>query len=149
MRVICLICLLLAFYNISCVSQSSIIAESKSDTIEQSKKSKVKIYILSDPGCGFCRRAIKDIGNWAIGKEVNIVALDVSGNPSASAQNSLYQKYSIEVIDASNYNDKLKKFIPKIFIFETATNKKIMKLRGWSSRDLSKLEKKLKKYIDT
>jgi Ni2+-binding GTPase involved in maturation of urease and hydrogenase len=131
------------------VSQSSIIAESKSDTIEQSKKSKVKIYILSDPGCGFCRRAIKDIGNWAIGKEVNIVALDVSGNPSASAQNSLYQKYSIEVIDASNYNDKLKKFIPKIFIFETATNKKIMKLRGWSSRDLSKLEKKLKKYIDT
>lgn len=144
-----LVCSLIAFANIGCFGQSSIIVDSKSDTSEQSKKSKVKIYILSDPGCGFCRRAFKDIGNWAMGKEVNIIALDVSGNPNATEQNSLYQKYSIEVIDASNYNDKLKKFIPKIFIFETATNKKIMKLRGWSSSDLSKIEKRLKKYLDT
>ena len=80
-------------------------------------------------------------------KEVNIVALDISGNPSAARQNSLYQRYSVKVVDASKYNDRLKKFIPRIFVFETATNKKIMKRRGWSSADLGKVEKKLKKYL--
>ena len=107
----------------------------------------IGIYIYSDPRCGFCQKAIKDIGDWSEGKPINLIAMDLSGKPESVMQLDLYRKYNIEVRDASQCNEKVKKFIPKIYIVETKTDKQVMKLRGWHTRDLNKLNRKLKKYI--
>jgi hypothetical protein len=105
--------------------------------------SKVDIYLLSDPRCGFCRLALRDIGEWARGKPVRLIALDISGDAAAVQQRELYQRNSVEVRDASQCPLKHKKFIPQIYAFETATNQRLLKLRGWASADLRKVERKL------
>lgn len=104
---------------------------------------KIDLYLLSDPRCGFCRLALRDIGEWASGKPVRLIALDISGDAEAVQRRELYQRYAVEVRDASQCPLKLKKFIPRIYAFETATGRRLLKLRGWASADLRKMERKL------
>ncbi len=112
-----------------------------------STETSIEIHIFSDPRCGFCRRAITDIGAWAKGKPIKIIALDLSGKPESVKKLDYYLEYGVEVRDASQCDEKFKNFIPKIYVKETKTNSQVMKLRGWHTSDLSKLKRKLNRHI--
>lgn len=134
-------------FSVSCKSQQPALLDCAVKLDSTITQADIEVYIFSDPRCGFCRRAMKDIGGWAKGKSVNIIAMDLSGKPESVKKLDFYLEYGVEVRDASQCDEKVKKFIPKIYIKETKTNKQILKLRGWHTRDLSKLERKLKRYI--
>ncbi|MEO1263378.1 MAG: hypothetical protein AAFZ15_31500 [Bacteroidota bacterium] len=137
----------LFFLSISADAQKSDLLDCAVKSENANGPANVEVYIFSDPRCGFCRRALKDIGGWSKGKSINIIAMDLSGEPESTSQLELYTENEVEVRDASQCDEKIKKFIPRIYIKETGSNKQVMKLRGWHTRDLDKLEKKLKKYI--
>lgn len=119
--------------------------------IESNKAAKIDIYIFSSPGCGYCLRAFKDIGEWAQSKPVNVIAMDVSGNITKirATENlrKLYQEYHIQLIDASPCGEKYSLFIPKIFIFDNSKGEQIFKMKGWAKGDIAKVKKKLQKYL--
>jgi thiol-disulfide isomerase/thioredoxin len=136
--------------NLSAQKKALLDCAVKLDTITE--QADIEVYILSDPRCGYCQKAIKEIGNWAEEKSVSmsIIAMDISGNPEAVKKlEGAYSKYNVEVRDASQCNERLQKFIPRIYIKDSKTNKIVMKSRGWTSEKFKKLDKKLKKYYNT
>jgi hypothetical protein len=109
---------------------------------------KIDLYLFSDTRCGFCLLALRDIGEWADGKPVRLIALDVSGDAEAAQQHELYQRYAVEVRDGSECPLKLRKYIPQIYAFETASGQRLLKHRGWASTHLRKVERKLSPQLE-
>jgi hypothetical protein len=138
---------LISAFSLSAQAQRLAVLDCTAPAAPAAAASKVDIYLLSDPRCGFCRLALRDIGEWAGGKPVRLVALDISGDAEAVQQRELYQRYAVEVRDASPCPLKHKKFIPKIYAFELATGRRLLKLRGWASTDLRKVERKLSPWL--
>jgi len=118
------------------------------DTIFNTE-SNICIYIISDPRCGYCGKAIKEIGEWARDKRVEVIAMDVSEKADRIRSHEALQYYndlSIHIVDASPCGMKYKKFIPKIFVY-SESGEKICRFKGWTQGDLEKLSKRLDKYL--
>jgi hypothetical protein len=108
---------------------------------------KIEIYFYSDARCGFCRRAFKNIGEWAEGKSVKLIALDLYQYSDPEAPDALYSKYHIEIRDASECAAKYKKLIPLIYVRDAGTEETLAKFRGWIPEDIEKLNRKLADYL--
>lgn len=113
---------------------------------------RIWIYITSDPRCGFCQRAIRQIGKF--GKEsgeIAVIAMDVSEKISNIREHEslqFYNEFDISLVDASTCEETYKKLIPKVFVFDETNSKLLWKSNGWGEKDLVKLEKKISKYLE-
>ncbi|HLF65219.1 MAG TPA: hypothetical protein VI603_15750 [Saprospiraceae bacterium] len=109
----------------------------------------LQIYVISDPRCGYCDRALRQIGAWAVNdKRIDVIAMDVSEKAKKIRANEalkFYNEYSIRIIDASPCGMKYKKFIPKVYVFDRDSGDLLWKLRGWGKGDIDKLKSKLSK----
>jgi hypothetical protein len=110
----------------------------------------LQVYIVSDPRCGYCDRALRQIGAWAQDKSVNVIALDVSGKAEKLRSHEALQFYSelnIHILNASACSMKYRKVIPKVYVFDRSLDKPLFKLNGWGKTDLVKFEQRLSKYL--
>ncbi len=116
---------------------------------ETSGKIEYEIYIFSHPGCGFSRKAFNDLGEWAQGKPVSLIAMNIIGDVAtirSSESYALYRKYGIQLVDANDCAAKYKNLVPQTYVFLKGNDKAILKLRGWGKDDIMKVEKRIKKY---
>lgn len=107
----------------------------------------ITVYIFSDPRCGPCHKAIRDIGTWSADKSVRLVALDLYGKANTQDPNSLYAKYQVEVHDASACDQQYKNFLPTLYAVETSTGKVLWKQKGWLSKYLRRLERSVRRTV--
>lgn len=94
----------------------------------------LQIYVISDPRCGFCARALKQIGAWASDdKPVNVIAMDVSEKAKTLRSHEalkFYTDYNIHIMDAGPCGMRYKKLIPKVYVFDRDSEILLWKRRG-------------------
>lgn len=109
----------------------------------------LQAFYNSDPRCGYCDRALREIGEWAIDKPIDVIAMDVSEKAEKLRENAklqFYSEYNIHIVDASPCGMRHKKFIPKIYVFD-GDSRLLLKVKGWDKDDLSKFKRKVARHL--